>query len=209
MKVPLALICIFFCANRVFSKTEGGLSVEEQKKLLEMLNNDRREVSKKSQVSLDPLVYDDTLEKGINCGAKEGKDIYALMWNKLGDELQHMSDTPNLSIWGYFNPGHTTIGCSKKIVCTEEVKGKPQTFYGACRFGGVLGKPVPDEVKSAMEVNNWKYGELLKVENGRVDYQMEEESSTAAGAGAGAENQGSGSGKIFGFISLFIVMIWI
>ncbi|CAL2035860.1 unnamed protein product [Caenorhabditis brenneri] len=186
MKLVVAITCLVFCALGVSShgiRAKRGLSADEQKKLLDVLNKDRQDVGKRAGVSMNIVQYDVALEKktdSAQCGKNES-GVFSVPL-QLGSEAQQLykilvnngySITSNL-----FWPTVTKIGCSKTKTCSvpfgekqvatfgEKFRGKASTFQGACLIVGTQAE-LDDNILLALNKiglpHPSKYGDLLGV----------------------------------------------
>ncbi|EGT54726.1 hypothetical protein CAEBREN_01452 [Caenorhabditis brenneri] len=161
MKLVLAITCLVFCARGVSShgiRAKRGLSADEQKKLLDVLNKDRQENGEKLQHKMAPMTYDLQLEKkadSIDCDSKEGVDV-PLQFNSVGQEVYESGEEGSSIAGPLFWPSATKIGCSKTKKCSwtipeelaqkihrEKLAGKTISSQGLC----VTDAKIDDEVK--------------------------------------------------------------
>ncbi|KAF1763382.1 hypothetical protein GCK72_011648 [Caenorhabditis remanei] len=173
--------------------TKGGLSKDEQKKLLDALNKDRvRAQTASSGIVFQHLTYDLELEKkaaAYDCkpggSSSSGVALSALQWNSVGDEIYEevYKGTKEPSL-GLFDWRQTKIGCSKEVTCRIKIKegdglpakfvGKEIVIVGGCILGPLTTDVSEEDKRVASELGlpkASKYGDLLGIKmssSGRV-----------------------------------------
>ncbi|EFP06106.1 hypothetical protein CRE_05869 [Caenorhabditis remanei] len=190
MKTSLLFGVILLYALSV-TATKGGLSKDEQKKLLDALHKDRVRAQTANSIVFQHLTYDLELEKkaaAYDCkppsSSSSGVTITALQWNSVGDEIYEEINKGTIPSLGLFDWRQTKIGCSKEVTCRITIKeedglpakliGKELVFVGGC-YLGPLTTDVSDEDKRVASKLGLpkasKYGDLLGIKissSGRV-----------------------------------------
>ncbi|CAO4368541.1 unnamed protein product [Caenorhabditis nigoni] len=147
-----SLCFVLFCAisATAASRVKRGLTEDEQKKLLEVLNADRQALGKKLNSTFEILTYSVTLEKK-------------------GD-VNYVSRR-------FFKPDHKRIGCSKEKKCSHTIEagdvhepdqsqlvGKTVKSWGACTLAGATSSWNDSHTPEKHGMPSYeKYGDLLGV----------------------------------------------
>ncbi|KAF1763378.1 hypothetical protein GCK72_011644 [Caenorhabditis remanei] len=182
MKFLLGAVLVLFYALFV-TAIKGGLSEDEQKKLLDALNKDRLRAQQASNgITFEHLTYDLELEKkaaAFDCKPESyssGVSIIALQWNSVGDEIYkeiHQGTVPNLGLYDW---RQTKIGCSKEVTCRAKIEegpkvpskliGKEFVTVGGCILGPLTTDVTEEDKQKASKLGipkATKYGDLLGI----------------------------------------------
>ncbi|EFP06101.1 hypothetical protein CRE_05872 [Caenorhabditis remanei] len=213
MKVLLGAVLVLFYALFV-TATKGGLSKDEQKKLLDALNKDRLRAQQASKsIGFERLTYDLELEKkaaAFDCKPESyssGVAMTALQWDSVGDELYEEVYKGIVFNVGLFDWRQTKIGCSKEITCTVKIAegpevpanliGKEFVTVGGCILGPLTTDMFEGEKRAASKLGipkATKYGDLLGI---KISSGEEAKTGTL-----------TSSGNSFGIVSFLAIMIF-
>ncbi|KAF1763381.1 hypothetical protein GCK72_011647 [Caenorhabditis remanei] len=170
---------LLYALSVTVDAAKGGLSKDEQKKLLDEINEDRKRVN----ATFKPLTYDTELEKEaalFECDNDKKPPIW-LQWNSVAHdfwkEVDH-EDNPNFEL---YDSRVVKIGCSKETKCTqklvknpelpEKFVGKEMVMLGACVIKPIIGSTDPIQKDFSLVPKGKKYGDVLGIEinsSGRV-----------------------------------------
>uniref|UniRef100_A0A1I7UP21 Uncharacterized protein n=1 Tax=Caenorhabditis tropicalis TaxID=1561998 RepID=A0A1I7UP21_9PELO len=190
MRLLIVLLTITLTVSSEDSKS--GLTKDEQEKLVAVLNEDRRKVFEKLNMTYSQVEYSKTLEVFIdsveNCKdwAKDRNHsrIVPLKLNDLAHQLydEFRKGTEFDSRLPFFDPTVTQIGCSKTYQCyykyeEDKLAGRVLESRGGCSFGRkeIPMAHVPDILFIAPPIS--KYGDLIGVQEppGSMNELLKEE----------------------------------
>ncbi|EFP06129.1 hypothetical protein CRE_05871 [Caenorhabditis remanei] len=189
------LLFLFSVLSLTVEATKGGLSKDEQKKLLDEINKDRRDAS---GGTFREMTYDTELEKKaaeLDCIRD---DIVPLQWNSVAQDYwdeTRRGHNPNLPL---FDSRVEKIGCSKEIKCTEKIEkdekspekfvGKEIVILGRCFISPNVN---PNKIDKKLIPKGKKYGDVLGLKLSSDVKNMD-----------AIEGVTSGTGNVFNFIIL-------
>ncbi|EFP06155.1 hypothetical protein CRE_05873 [Caenorhabditis remanei] len=174
MKTSLLFGFILFHALSVtIDAVKGGLSKDEQKKLVDEINKDR----KKFNGNFKDLTYDTELEKEITEALCKKNYLIWLQWNSVHQDVFNSGGDSSPYVQ-FFDARVEKIGCSKEIRCSSTVGGGPKIpkeLVGkeVISLGGCVLRPdlAPNKIDESLIPKGSKYGDLLGImmsSSGRV-----------------------------------------
>ncbi|EFP06148.1 hypothetical protein CRE_05870 [Caenorhabditis remanei] len=199
---------LLYVLSLTVEAVKGNFSKEEQKKLLDALNQDRKEVFKTFNVSSSDLIYGTGLEKEaseLECDSGavwlQYNSVAHDFWNEVYGVKGGMA--PRVR---FFDLRAFEIGCSKESKCSKTIEkeymgriipekfvGKEMVMLGGCiialKEGNDHSRPVNEIFESPAIPNASKYGDLLGLKLSSVVKNTD-----------AIEGVTSGSGNLFNFI---------
>ncbi|EFP06157.1 hypothetical protein CRE_05874 [Caenorhabditis remanei] len=178
---------LLYALSVTVDAAKGGLSKDEQKKLLDEINKDR----KKFNSQFKDLTYDTELEKKaaeFNC---KKRGLIWLQWNSVQEDVLNAGGPRYNPYAEFFSAKNEKIGCSKEIRCSEIMdKELGEKFNGKemVRLGGCVVDPhdhqlFENKIDKSLIPKGGKYGDLLGIKM-------------------------SSSGKVFNLIVFIAIMVF-
>ncbi|PIC41325.1 hypothetical protein B9Z55_008782 [Caenorhabditis nigoni] len=140
----IVLIWLFAISASTGVRVKRGLSIEEQNKLLDVLNADRQALGENMGIAFEKLTYNRGFEmtaENFRCGSYSERYVWVpLKVNQHFKEVFAKFGGMDVYSRAFFIPKHTKIGCSKEKTCSHttnvgEDAGKTKEFWGVCILG--------------------------------------------------------------------------
>ncbi|KAF1763428.1 hypothetical protein GCK72_011694 [Caenorhabditis remanei] len=159
---------LLYILSVTLDAAKGGLSKDEQKKLMDEINKDRRKVSK---------AFKD-LAAEFKC---DKKPPIWLQWNSVTQDFRKEADHDHDPNFELYDSRVVKIGCSKEVKCTEKLVkdpeipeklvGKEMVMLGGCFINPHDSSTDPIQKNFTLVPKGKKYGDVLGIKlssSGRV-----------------------------------------